>query len=93
MGRIAMVALHKKPCEIWFRDLAYREQKILGTSIYARGDIAKVIGAFEPARKIRIRLMITVGRANCGHLGGSLSAVEVLTASTEWARASRGTRT
>jgi transketolase len=34
----------------------------------------------ELARKIRIRLMITVGRANCGHLGGSLSAVEALTA-------------
>jgi (R,R)-butanediol dehydrogenase/meso-butanediol dehydrogenase/diacetyl reductase len=43
-GRIVMVALHKKPCEVWFRDLAYREQKILGTRIYAKGDFARAIG-------------------------------------------------
>lgn len=44
MGRIVMVALHKKPCEVWFRDLAYREQKILGTRIYAKGDFAAALG-------------------------------------------------
>jgi transketolase len=32
------------------------------------------------AKRVRRKLLITVGRAECGHLGGSLSAVEVLTA-------------
>ena len=34
----------------------------------------------ELARKVRIKLLVTVGRASSGHVGGSLSAVEVLTA-------------
>jgi (R,R)-butanediol dehydrogenase/meso-butanediol dehydrogenase/diacetyl reductase len=57
-GRIVMVALHKKPCEVWFRDLAYREQKILGTRIYARGDFAKAIGLLSEG-KVSLRPLLT----------------------------------
>ena len=34
----------------------------------------------ERARRIRIRILTMVGNAKAGHLGGSLSAVEILTA-------------
>ena len=34
----------------------------------------------ELAREVRRKLLTTVGRAGCGHLGGSLSAADVLTA-------------
>ena len=34
----------------------------------------------ELAREVRRRLLTTVGRAGCGHLGGSLSAADVVTA-------------
>lgn len=42
-GRVVMTALHKKPAEVLFRDLAYREISILGTRIYANGDFEKAI--------------------------------------------------
>jgi threonine dehydrogenase-like Zn-dependent dehydrogenase len=42
-GKIIMVALHKKPAEIMFRDLAYKELTIKGTRIYADGDFPKAI--------------------------------------------------
>jgi 2-desacetyl-2-hydroxyethyl bacteriochlorophyllide A dehydrogenase len=41
LGRIVMVALHKKPCEVFFRQLSYGEQAILGVRIYAQGDFAE----------------------------------------------------
>jgi (R,R)-butanediol dehydrogenase / meso-butanediol dehydrogenase / diacetyl reductase len=43
MGRVVMVAIHKKPAEVAFRDLAYRELRILGTRIYAAGDFETAI--------------------------------------------------
>jgi threonine dehydrogenase-like Zn-dependent dehydrogenase len=36
-----MVALHKKPCEVFFRQLSYGEQVIQGVRIYAKGDFAE----------------------------------------------------
>ena len=42
-----------------------------------RGDVEALK---ERARKLRIKLISVVGRIGSGHLGGSLSAVEVLTA-------------
>jgi (R,R)-butanediol dehydrogenase/meso-butanediol dehydrogenase/diacetyl reductase len=42
-GRIVMVAIHKKPASVLFQQLAYREQVILGTRIYARGNFARAI--------------------------------------------------
>jgi 2-desacetyl-2-hydroxyethyl bacteriochlorophyllide A dehydrogenase len=41
LGRIVMVALHKKPCEVFFRQLSYGEQSIRGVRIYAQGDFAE----------------------------------------------------
>ena len=38
-----MVAIHKKPCEILFQQLSYREQTILGTRIYAKGDFQEAV--------------------------------------------------
>lgn len=46
-GRIIIVALYKKPCEIFFRHLSYSEQTILGTRIYAKGDYQKAIRLLE----------------------------------------------
>ena len=43
MGRIVLTALHKKPCEVFFRQLSYGEQSILGTRIYAKGDFGEGI--------------------------------------------------
>ncbi len=42
-GRIIMVAIHKKPAQVLFQQLAYREQTILGTRIYGRGNFATAI--------------------------------------------------
>ena len=52
-GRIVMVAIHKKPAQVEFRDLAYREQVIYGLRIYAKGDFQKALqlvseGKVEP---------------------------------------------
>jgi 2-desacetyl-2-hydroxyethyl bacteriochlorophyllide A dehydrogenase len=38
LGRIVLTALHKKPCEVFFRQLSYGEQSIRGVRIYAGGD-------------------------------------------------------
>jgi threonine dehydrogenase-like Zn-dependent dehydrogenase len=43
LGRIVLTALHKKPCEVFFRQLSYGEQSILGTRIYACGDFGEGI--------------------------------------------------
>jgi transketolase len=51
-------------------------------NIEERGGIgdADIAELRDLAKRIRRKLLVTVGRAGCGHLGGSLSAVEVLTA-------------
>ena len=43
-------------------------------------EIIQIDELVDLAKRIRRKLLVTVGRAECGHLGGSLSAVEVLTA-------------
>ncbi len=43
LGTIVMVALHKDPCQVHFRQLSYGEQIIKGVRIYARGDFAHAI--------------------------------------------------
>jgi 2-desacetyl-2-hydroxyethyl bacteriochlorophyllide A dehydrogenase len=40
LGRIVLTALHKKPCEVFFRQLSYGEQSIQGVRIYAKGDFS-----------------------------------------------------
>jgi 2-desacetyl-2-hydroxyethyl bacteriochlorophyllide A dehydrogenase len=47
LGRIVLTALHKKPCEIFFRQLSYGEQSIHGVRIYARGDFGEGIKLME----------------------------------------------
>jgi 2-desacetyl-2-hydroxyethyl bacteriochlorophyllide A dehydrogenase len=47
LGRIVLTALHKKPCEIFFRQLSYAEQSIHGVRIYARGDFGEGIKLME----------------------------------------------
>lgn len=42
-GRIVMVSLPKQACAAEFRELAYREQTIFGSRIYARGDFPEAI--------------------------------------------------
>jgi len=49
-GRIVVVALHKSPCEVFFRQLSYGEQTILGTRIYAAGDFARALRLVEEKR-------------------------------------------
>jgi transketolase len=43
------------------------------------GGAANIAELMDLAKRIRRKLLVTVGKAGCGHLGGSLSAVEVLT--------------
>jgi len=57
-GRIVMVAIHKKPCEIMFQQLSYREQVIIGTRIYAKGDFQKAISLVED-KKVDLKEIIT----------------------------------
>jgi (R,R)-butanediol dehydrogenase/meso-butanediol dehydrogenase/diacetyl reductase len=57
-GRIVMVAIHKKPCEVAFRELSYREQAILGVRIYAEGDFARAIELVSSG-KVQLRPLIT----------------------------------
>jgi threonine dehydrogenase-like Zn-dependent dehydrogenase len=48
LGRIVLTALHKKPCEVFFRQLSYGEQSIQGVRIYAKGDFnegVKLLGS------------------------------------------------
>lgn len=42
-GRIVVVALYKKPCEVFFQPLSYKEHTIFGSRIYADGDFAEAI--------------------------------------------------
>ncbi len=57
-GRIVIVAIHKKPCEVEFQQLAYREQTIFGTRVYAEGDFPKAI-ALISERKVQLEPLIT----------------------------------
>ena len=56
-GRIVMVAIHKKP-EVAFRDLAYRELRILGTRIYAKGNFETAIDLVAKG-KVDLKPLIT----------------------------------
>ena len=57
-GRIVMVAIHKKPAEVAFRDLAYREIAIFGTRIYAKGNFETAIDLAASA-KVDLKSMVT----------------------------------
>ncbi len=46
-ARLIMVAIHKKPAEIFFQKLSYAEQTIQGVRIYAKGDFPKAIELLE----------------------------------------------
>ncbi len=57
-GRIIMVAIHKKPAEVAFRDLAYRELRIFGTRIYAKGNFERAIELVSGG-KVDLKPLIT----------------------------------
>ena len=57
-GRIIMVAIHKKPAEVAFRDLAYRELSIFGTRIYAKGNFETAIDLAAGAQ-VDLKTMVT----------------------------------
>lgn len=57
-GRIVMTAIHKKPAEMMFQQLVYREQKIIGTRIYSTDDFAKAIFMAE-TRAANLEPLIT----------------------------------
>lgn len=57
-GKIIMTALHKKNAEVLFRDLAYGEQKIIGTRIYATDDFGKALYLMEQ-KKVDVGPLIT----------------------------------
>ena len=57
-GRIIMVAIHKKSAEVAFRDLAYRELRIFGTRIYAKGNFESAIDLVSRG-KIDLKPLIT----------------------------------
>jgi threonine dehydrogenase-like Zn-dependent dehydrogenase len=58
LGRIVMVALHKKPCEVFFRQLSYGEQSIRGVRIYAKGDFAEGVRLMA-SRAVDVRPLVT----------------------------------
>ena len=49
-ARIVVVALYKKPFEIFLQPLSYREQTILGARIYAEGDFSEAIELVRSGR-------------------------------------------
>lgn len=57
-GRIVMTAIHKKPCEIFLRDMSYREQMMFGTRIYAEGDYKEAI-RLAAEKKVDLAPLIT----------------------------------
>ncbi len=57
-GRIVIPAIHKKSCEVFFQQLTYREQTILGTRIYAQGDFQKAISLVSEG-KVHLKPLIT----------------------------------
>ena len=56
-AKIVMVAIHKKPCVVFFQQLAYREQTIVGVRIYARGNFEKAIRMCAEG-EVRLRPLI-----------------------------------
>lgn len=57
-GRIVMVAIHKKPCEVEFQQLAYREQTILGSRVYAKGNFPTAINLIAE-KKVQLEPLMT----------------------------------
>jgi (R,R)-butanediol dehydrogenase / meso-butanediol dehydrogenase / diacetyl reductase len=57
-GRIVMTAIHHEPCEIMFQQLSYREEVILGTRIYAKGDFQQAISLVKD-KKVDLKKIIT----------------------------------
>lgn len=57
-GKIIMVAIHKKPAEVAFRDLAYKELTIMGTRIYAKGDFEDAISLLAGGR-VGVKPLVT----------------------------------
>lgn len=53
-----MVAIHKKPAEVAFRDLAYKELSIQGTRIYAKGSFEQAISLLSRG-KVNVKPLIT----------------------------------
>ena len=57
-GKIVMIAIHKKPSEVHFQQLAYREQAIYGVRIYGRGDFNTAI-KLASTNKVKLKPLIT----------------------------------
>jgi 2-desacetyl-2-hydroxyethyl bacteriochlorophyllide A dehydrogenase len=72
-ARIIMVALHKSPTPILFRDLAYREQTIQGARIYADGDFVRAIQLLT-AHRIETKPLITHRFALSGYYAAFAAA-------------------
>jgi (R,R)-butanediol dehydrogenase/meso-butanediol dehydrogenase/diacetyl reductase len=57
-GKIIMSALHKQPCEVFFRDLSYKEVLIQGVRIYAKGDFKEAVELLE-TKKVDVEPLIS----------------------------------
>jgi 2-desacetyl-2-hydroxyethyl bacteriochlorophyllide A dehydrogenase len=57
-GRIVIVAIHKKAASVTFQKLSYKEQIILGSCIYAKGDFKEAIDLLANKR-IDVERLIT----------------------------------
>lgn len=57
-GRVVMVAIHKKPCEVDLKPLVYGEQAMLGSRIYAKGDFPKAI-ELVAKKKVQLEPLVT----------------------------------
>jgi (R,R)-butanediol dehydrogenase/meso-butanediol dehydrogenase/diacetyl reductase len=57
-GKVIMAALHKQPCEVFFRDLSYKEILIQGVRIYAKGDFAEAVTLLEEG-KVDVKPLIS----------------------------------
>jgi len=77
-GRIVMVAIHKKPVEVELQTLTYREQTIVGSRIYARGDFRRAI-ALSESGAVQLRPLIT----HVFSLDEGVRALETATQSSE----------
>lgn len=57
-GKVVMVALHKQPCEVFFRDLSYKEVLIQGVRIYAKGDFSQAMDLLAK-KKVDVKPLIS----------------------------------
>lgn len=57
-GKVVMVALHKQPCEVFFRDLSYKEVLIQGVRIYAKGDFTQAMELLAQ-KKVDVKPLIS----------------------------------